>query len=58
MAKGRLPLAIPKLTPYEVKLAELCALDVWYGIDYQTGKELKVRDDFFCELRNTFCFFS
>lgn len=47
MAKGRLPLAVPKLTPYEVKLAELCALDVWDGIDYQTGKELKVRDEVF-----------
>ena len=38
MAKGRLPLAVPNLTPYEVKLAELCALDLWDGIDYQTGK--------------------
>ena len=47
MAKGRLPLAVPKLTPYEVKLGELCALDLWDGIDYQTGKELKVRDEVF-----------
>ncbi len=47
MAKGRLPLAVPKLTPYEVKLAELSALDVWDGIDYQTGKELKVRGEVF-----------
>jgi hypothetical protein len=47
MAKGRLPLAVPKLTSYEVKLGELCALDLWDGIDYQTGKELKVRDEVF-----------
>jgi len=46
MAKGKLPLAVPKLTPYEVKLAELCALDLWEGIDYQTGKHI-VRDELF-----------
>lgn len=47
MAKGRLPLAVPRLTAYEVELAELCALDLWDGINYQTGKELKVRDEVF-----------
>lgn len=41
MAKGRLPLAVPKLSPYEVKLAELCALDLWDGIDYQTGGHIE-----------------
>lgn len=46
MAKGRLPLAVPKLTPYEVKLGELCALDLWDGIDYQTGKHI-TRDELF-----------
>lgn len=47
MAKGRTPLAVPKLTPYEIKLGELCALDLWEGIDYQTGKEIAVRDEVF-----------
>ena len=47
MGKAGLPLAVPKLTLYEVKLAELCALDLWDGIDYQSGKELKVRDEVF-----------
>ena len=46
MAKGRLPLAVPKLTAYEIKLAELCALDLWEGIDYQTGKHI-ARDELF-----------
>jgi hypothetical protein len=46
MAKGRLPLAVPKLTSYEVKLAELCALDLWDGTNYQNGKSI-VRDEFF-----------
>jgi hypothetical protein len=47
MAKRRLPLAVPKLTPYEVRLGELCALDLWYGIDYQTGDDIAVRDEVF-----------
>lgn len=46
MAKAGLPLAVPKLTPYEVKLGELCALDLWDGVDYQTGKHI-VRDEVF-----------
>jgi hypothetical protein len=46
MGKGRLPLAVPKLTAYEVKLAELCALDLWDGIDYQTGEHIE-RDEVF-----------
>jgi hypothetical protein len=47
MGKARLPLAVPKLTTYEIKLGELCAMDLWDGIDYKTGKELKVRDEVF-----------
>ena len=46
MAKGKLPLAVPKLTAYEVKLAELCALDLWEGINYETGKHI-TRDELF-----------
>ena len=46
MAKGRLPLTVPKLTPYEVKLAELCALDLWEGINYETGEHID-RDELF-----------
>jgi len=46
MAKAGLALAVPKLTPYEVKLGELCALDLWNGIDYQTGKHI-ARDEVF-----------
>ena len=46
MAKGRLPLAVPKLTPYEDKHGELCALDLWDGIDYQNGKNI-TRDELF-----------
>ena len=46
MGKAGLPLAVPKLTAYEVKLGELCALDLWDGIDYQTGKHI-ARDEVF-----------
>lgn len=46
MAKAGITLAVPKLTPYEVKLGELCALDLWDGIDYQTGKHIE-RDEIF-----------
>jgi len=46
MAKAGLPLAVPKLSPYEVKLGELCALDLWDGIDYQTGEDIE-RDELF-----------
>lgn len=46
MAKGKLPLAVPKLTAYKVKLAELCALDLWEGINYETGKHI-TRDELF-----------
>ena len=46
MAKAGLALAVPKLTPYEVKLGELCALDLWDGVDYQTGKHIE-RDEIF-----------
>jgi hypothetical protein len=46
MTLARLPLAVPKLTPYEVKLAELCAFSLWEGIDYQTGNHI-TRDEFF-----------
>jgi hypothetical protein len=46
MAKARLPLSVPKLTPYEITLAELCAMDLWDGIDYQTGNHI-VRDELF-----------
>lgn len=46
MAVARLPLSVPKLTSYEIKLAELCAKDLWDGIDYQTGNHI-VRDELF-----------
>jgi hypothetical protein len=47
MGKSGLPLAVPKLTTYEVKLGELCALDLWDGIDYQTGNQVSLRDELF-----------
>jgi hypothetical protein len=46
MVAAKLPLAVPKLTSYEIKLAELCAMDLWDGIDYQTGNHI-VRDELF-----------
>jgi len=46
MPKAGLPIPVPKLTPYEVKLGELCALDLWDGINYQTGEHI-TRDELF-----------
>ena len=46
MPKAGLPLLVPKLTPYEIKLGELCALDLWEGINYQTGEHI-TRDELF-----------
>ena len=45
MATRRLFKTVPKFTAYEVKLAELCALDLWNGIDYETGKDMEVSDE-------------
>ena len=39
-------LSVPLLSPYAIKLAELCAIDLWEGIDYETGNHI-VRDELF-----------
>jgi hypothetical protein len=43
---ARKHLSVPLLSPYAIKLAELCAIDLWEGIDYQTGNHI-VRDELF-----------
>lgn len=45
MPKRRLFKPVPKFSAYQVKLAELCALDLWNGIDYETGKQMEVSDE-------------
>jgi hypothetical protein len=45
MPKRRSFKPVPKFSAYQVKLAELCALDLWNGIDYETGKEMEVSDE-------------
>jgi hypothetical protein len=47
MATRRLFKTVPKFTAYEVKLAELCAMDLWSGINYETGEEMEVSDEEF-----------
>jgi hypothetical protein len=46
MAKANQHLSVPLLSPYAIKLAELCAIDLWEGIDYETGNHI-VRDELF-----------
>jgi hypothetical protein len=45
MAKGKKHLSVPLLSPYAIKLAELCAIDLWNGVDYETGKPIDASDD-------------
>jgi hypothetical protein len=51
MAKAKQHLSVPLLSPYAIKLAELCAIDLWHGVDYETGKTMDASDD---ELLQTF----
>ena len=45
MAKANKHLSVPLLSPYAIKLAELCAIDLWRGVDYETGKPMDASDD-------------
>lgn len=36
---------VPKFSANELALAEVCAIDLWNGFDYQTGKECDVSDE-------------
>ena len=45
MATRRQFNAVPKFTAYQVKLAELCALDLWEGIDYENGNDMEISDE-------------
>jgi len=38
-------ITVPKFSPNQLALAEVCAIDLWNGIDYQTGKESDVSDE-------------
>jgi len=45
MALGRPFLAVPLLSQYVVKLAELSAIDLWNAIDYETGEAMEASDE-------------
>ena len=45
MATRKPLIPVPKFRPYILKLAELCAIDLWNGIDYETGKSMEVSDE-------------
>lgn len=45
MAKGKTPKTVPKFSPYEIKLAELCANALWNGIDFRTDELSEVSDE-------------
>lgn len=53
MATRKPLIPAPKFRPYIIKLAELCAIDLWHGIDYETGKSMEVSDE---ELLHDFAF--
>ena len=42
-AFGHVP--VPKFSASHLALAEVCATELWNGLDYQTGKELDVSDE-------------
>jgi hypothetical protein len=45
MPKGFQHISVPIFSAYDLALAELCALDLWNGIDYETGKENHISDE-------------
>jgi hypothetical protein len=38
-------LPVPKFTANQLALAEVCAIELWNGFDYQTGKECDISDE-------------
>ena len=44
MPTGRPHLPVPRFTMTEMALAEHCALLLWHGTDYETGKTMEVSD--------------
>lgn len=45
MAKAFAHIPVPKFSANELALAEVCAVELWNGFDYQTGKEFDVSDE-------------
>ena len=45
MPMGKMPIPVPKFTAYEMKLAELCAVALWQGINFETDKLAEVSDE-------------
>lgn len=45
MAKAFSHIPVPIFSANQLALAEVCAIDLWNGFDYQTGKECDVSDE-------------
>jgi hypothetical protein len=45
MAKAFAHVPVPKFSASHLALAEACAIELWNGIDYQTGNECEVSDE-------------
>lgn len=45
MATNRPQISVPLFSARDIILAELCALDLWNGIDFQTGTALSTSDE-------------
>ena len=45
MTKAFSHIPVPKFSANHLALAEVCAIELWNGFDYQTGKECDVSDE-------------
>ena len=45
MAKAFAHVPVPKFSANQLALAEVCAVELWNGFDYQTAKEFDVSDE-------------
>jgi hypothetical protein len=45
MATGFTPAPVPKFTASQIALAHVCAVSLWNGYEYQTGKQMRLSEE-------------
>jgi len=45
MPVKQIPIPVPKFSPYQIKLAEVCATALWEGVSFETGLPGEVSDE-------------
>lgn len=50
MATGFTPLPVPKFTASQIALAHVCAVSLWDGYEYQTGKPMQYSEEEYMQL--------